>query len=349
MAPNKILICKLRFYGDMLLTTPLINLLAERYPKAKIDILLYDETKQILLHNPQINQFYCIKRKPKNILSKIVNFLNIRHQLNKQHYDLILNLAEQWSIALLIKSIRHGESVAFLKNSPKDKHWKRYFSHCIPVTGEHIIEQNISILSDLIDPRIVSKKMFLYYVEQDKQTLLNKYNTLFNQPYIIVHATSRQYYKLWDNAKFVEVIDYYRQQGLVVFLTSGPAQFETDRVKTIYDSCLHKPNMTFAGNTTFSELAVLIDHAELFIGLDSAPMHMAAALYTPIVCLFGASDYKKWGPQTRNSITLLASDYEPMPTRAQLDRKRKYLSTISAKMVITAGNQLLASQLKKPA
>jgi hypothetical protein len=76
-------------------------------------------------------------------------------------------------------------------------------------------------------------------------------------------------------------------RGLPVVLTSGPDAKEKQMVETIIAGCPNARLHSLAGQLTLRQLASVIDHARLFIGVDSVPMHMAAALGTPLVALFG--------------------------------------------------------------
>lgn len=80
---DRILICKLKFYGDVLLTTPVIASIRARYPQAKIDLLLYKDTKAILAAHKDINNFYLIEKK-QGLLSTVKNYLSVRKQLKKK-------------------------------------------------------------------------------------------------------------------------------------------------------------------------------------------------------------------------------------------------------------------------
>ncbi len=93
----------------------------------------------------------------------------------------------------------------------------------------------------------------------------------------------------------------------------------------------------------FPELGALIDHAQLFPGVDSAPAHIAAAVNTPLISLFGATDHIFWRPWSNNMIQFWAGDYREMPTRDQRDRNEMYLSVIPAADVIAAVDKLLPS------
>ncbi|GKW41736.1 MULTISPECIES: lipopolysaccharide core heptosyltransferase RfaQ [Pectobacterium] len=342
---RRILVVKLRYHGDMLLTTPLISTLKANYPDAKIDVLLYQDTMPILSANPEIHQLYGLKRKTATSLEKIKDFAAIRKTLKKNNYDLIVNLADQWPIALLVKSLGCHSIALNRGDNLKGKIWRSLFSTCVSARGTHIVEQNRSVLSPLnLQPTTQKDRMSLYYREEDADRMFSISPQLREQAYIVIQPTARQSFKCWDNDKFATVIDDLKVRGIEVVLTCGPSQDDLHVVQDIHALCTHKPNITFAGKTSFLELAALIDRAQLYLGVDSAPMHMAAALDTPVVCLFGPTDHRKWRPWTDHSIVIWAGDYQPMPDRKYLDRNQKYLSCIPPQDVIQAVNRLLAER-----
>lgn len=327
---NRILICKLKFYGDVLLITPVITSIKNRYPNAIIDLLLYKETKSILAADDRINSFYLVEKK-KGLLATVKNYLSVRHQLKKNHYDLIINLTEQWPIGALIASLNRP-SIAFERDK---KLWNRLFTQVTPAVGTHIVEQNLSILKGIgfSDSELI-KEMSLCYRKDDYQYLLTHLPDLPTQQYVVIQPTARQAFKCWDDDKFAHVIDNLHQRGLYVYLTCGPAVSEQQQVKRIAELCKAPPDLTLAGKTTFLQLAALIDNATLYIGVDSAPMHMAAALKTPQVCLFGATNYQQWKPWSDKAAVIWAGDYHEMPSRSDLDRSQKYLTWIPVRAVI---------------
>lgn len=341
MAENvkRILICKLKFYGDVLLITPVIESLQARYPEAKIDLLLYKDTKAILAADPHVNQFYLVEKKV-SLLKTIQNYGSLYSQLKSNHYDLVINLSDQWSVALLIASLRR-HSIAFKHGKSR---WDNLFTQVTPAEGTHVIEQNLSILKGLgFNESELKKEMKLSYHDSDYQELLARSPELSLQPYAVVQPTSRQAFKCWDDEKFAEVIDHLHQKGLSVYLTCGPAEDEQRQVQHIASLCKTSPNLAFAGKTTFLQLAALLDHATLYIGVDSAPMHMAAALHKPQVSLFGATKIQQWRPWSDKAIVIWAGDYHSMPERKDLDRTQKYLTWIPVQAV----NEAIDSILRK--
>ncbi|HGY5077681.1 TPA: lipopolysaccharide core heptosyltransferase RfaQ [Citrobacter gillenii] len=334
---DRVLICKLKFYGDVLLITPVIASIRARYPQAKIDLLLYKDTKAIVAANKDINDFYLIEKK-KGLLATTKNYLSVRQQLKKNHYDLIVNLTEQWPIAALIASL-HRPSVAFERDKNQ---WNRLFTHITPSVGTHVVEQNLSILKGIgFGEAELKKEMSLCYRPDDYQHLVSQLPALSSQKYVVIQPTARQEFKCWDDDKFAHVIDHLHQQGLHIYLTCGPALGEQQQVQRIAELCQVSPDLTLAGKTTFLQLAALIDHAVLYIGVDSAPMHMAAALGTPQVCLFGATNYQQWRPWSDKAVLIWAGDYHPMPSRDELDRSKKYLTWVPEQAVIDAIDMVL--------
>jgi len=334
---ERILICKLKFYGDVLLITPVINSLLGLYPSAKIDLLLYKDTKEILAADDNINAFYLIEKK-KGLLITIQNYIAVRRQLKNNHYDLIINLTEQWPIGALVASLNRP-SIAFEREK---KLWNRLFTRVTPVVGTHIVEQNVSILKGLgFGDNELIKEMSLCYRKDDYQYLLSHLPELPTQQYVVIQPTARQAFKCWDDDKFAQVIDNLHQRGLHVYLTCGPAASEFQQAKRIAALCTETPDLTLAGKTTFLQLAALIDSAALYIGVDSAPMHMAAALQTPQVCLFGATNYQQWKPWSDKAALIWAGHYHEMPSRNDLDRSKKYLTWIPVQAVIDAIDTVL--------
>lgn len=334
---DRILICKLKFYGDVLLITPVIASLQARYPQAKIDLLLYKDTKAILAADDRINQFYLVEKKL-SLLATIKNYLTLRRELKKNRYDLIINLTEQWPIGALVATLGRP-SIAFQREK---KLWNKLFSRVAPITGTHIVEQNLSLLKgiDFTDSDL-KPQMRLCYRESDVQALLALEPELKQQQYVVIQPTARQSFKCWDDDKFAEVINHLHSIGLKVYLTCGPAISEQTQVQHIASLCDSPPDVRFAGKTSFLQLAALLDHAVLYIGVDSAPMHMAAALGKLQVCLFGATNYQQWRPWSDKAVLIWAGNYHPMPERKDLDRSQKYLSWIPALAVIDAVDTML--------
>lgn len=338
---TRILVIKMRFHGDMLLTTPVISTLKRHYPEAKIDMLLYKDTMPILSENPEINALYGISNKGTATPEKIKNFLSLVKTLRANDYDLIINLTDQWIIALLIRCLAARVKISQDYAHRQSAFWKKSFTHLAPFAGTHAVERNLSVLGPLnIDPHV--RETSMYYAPVHWDNVRQQLDALgVKENYVVIQPTARQLFKCWDDEKFSRVIDAIQQRGYPVVLTSGPGADDLACIASIADGCEIRPVTGLAGKTRFPELGALIDHADLFIGVDSAPGHIAAAVKTPVICLFGATDHIFWRPWSDNIIQFWAGDYAPMPPRKELDRNQKYLSVIPAEDVIAAVERFL--------
>lgn len=333
----------MRFHGDMLLTTPVISTLKRSYPDAKIDVLLHQDTLSILSENQEINALYGVINKKAGTGKQIKNFISLVKTLRNNHYDLIINLADQWISAVLTKLLPAPMKLAHDFSHRQYSLWRNTFTHVTPPEGEHVVEWNLSILKPLkLTERCLATTMG--YHPKHWQHIKKQLKTLgVTDNYIVIQPTARQEFKCWDEEKFSTVIDRLQQRGYPVVLTSGPSEEDLLYIEKIVAICQTTPITAFAGKTSFPELAALIDHAALFIGVDSAPMHIAAAVKTPIICLFGATDHKFWRPWSDNVILFWAGEYQLMPDRNDLDRNRRYLSCIPADDIIHATEKMLAN------
>ena len=118
---------------------------------------------------------------------------------------------------------------------------------------------------------------------------------LTTKGFIHLHPTSRWLFKTWPEEKVAELIRQLAQAGHRVVVTSAPEERELDMVRQIR-AAAGDAAIDLSGQLSLKELAALTAQSKLFVGLDSAPMHIAAAVQTPVVALFGPSGEIDWGP-----------------------------------------------------
>lgn len=346
---RKILVIKMRFHGDMLLTTPVISTLKQNYPAACVDVLLYEDTAPILSENPEIHALYGIKNKKSKAGEKIANFLHLIKVLRGNRYDLIVNLADQWMVALLVRLLNAPVKISQDYSHRQSAFWRNSFTTLAPLVGDNVVESNLSVLAPLHLQTAVARTTMSYPPAARARMRSELDNAGVGESYVVIQPTARQIFKCWNNEKFSQVIDALHARGLDVVLTSGPGADDLACVDAIAQGCARPPVTALAGKVTFPELGALIDGARLFIGVDSAPAHIAAAVDTPLISLFGATDHRFWRPWSQRMIQFWAGDYRPMPAREQRDRNEMYLSAIPAEDVIAAIDKLLAEYDAVPA
>jgi heptosyltransferase-3 len=344
----RILLIKLRHHGDMLLTTPVINSLHQRWPDSQIDVLLYEETRDMLAAHPNVHHVYGIDRQWKKLGTRrhLEKEWQLLKTLRAQDYHLVINLADQWRSAFITRFTGAPVRIGFDFNKRRGLFWRKCHTELASVSAHpqmHTVEQNLSILAPLGIPAVTSVSMS--YRPEDWQTVSAKLaEKSVTERFIVVQPTSRWFFKCWDEGKMAQTISELQHDGHTLVLTSGPDKKERAMVDAILAQCPQERIVSLAGELTLRQLGALIDHAALFIGVDSVPMHMAAASQTPCIALFGPSKLTFWSPWQVNGEVIWAGDYGPLPDPDAVDTatKERYLNAIPVERVVTAARNCLS-------
>ncbi|AHG20380.2 lipopolysaccharide biosynthesis protein [Chania multitudinisentens RB-25] len=347
---RRILVIKLRHFGDVLLTTPLFSTLRANYPNALIDVLVYDGTEAMLAGNRDIHQAYTVDRslKRQGFKAQYRGEKALWDSLRTHHYDLVLNLSDQWRAALYCRFLQPTFSLGLCYPKRDNRLWQACHSLLVAVDGQqqHTVLNILSILAPLALPTIITK-VTMAYRQRDIEVVdqLSQRNNLTS--FVLIQPTARWAFKTWSVAGFTQVINHLTREGETVVLTGGRSADEIAMITAILAGCtMPQRVVNLAGSLELPELAVLIDRAKLFIGVDSVPMHMAAALQTPSVVLFGPSNLAQWSPWQAPHIRLWAGDYRPLPQPNEIDTDtpERYLEAIPTSDVIHAIKQQLMCQ-----
>lgn len=348
---QRILVIKLRHFGDVLLTTPLLSTLRANYPNALIDMLVYNGTEAMLAGNQDVYLSYTVDRslKQQGCKAQFRGEQALWNSLRTGHYDLVINLSDQWRAALYCRFLQPTFSLGFAYPKRNNRLWRTCHSLLVPVDGhdrQHTVLNNLDILAPLALPTLVSRVTQSYrQCDVDEIDRLSQRHHLTD--FVLIQPTARWAFKTWTVAGFSKVIDHLTANGETVVLTGGRSAEEIAMITTIMTHCtLPQRVVNLAGRLDLPELAVLIDRAKLFVGVDSVPMHMAAALQTPSVVLFGPSNLQQWSPWQAPYTRLWAGDYRALPQTDQVDTdtSERYLEAIPANDVIRAIDYQLARQ-----
>lgn len=299
---RRVLVIKLRHHGDVLLTSPVFSVLKNHAPHLEIDALVYQDTAEMLSLHPAISQLHTIDRKWKSagILTQAKAEWQLLSALRARRYDLIVHLTEHNRGAWLARLLGARYGVAE-KLRGKGRFWYNSFSHRYPVPfsrWRHRVELNLDALRRIgVYPAERERRLTLVPGEE-AETFIDQeleQQGLRGKPFLHLHPTSRWQFKCWPEEKMGELIGTLQQEGHRVVLTAGPGDDEMAAVKRI-TATLSTPVTDLSGRLSLKQLAALTARAQAFIGVDSAPMHIAAAMGTPTAVLFGPSGDPEWGP-----------------------------------------------------
>lgn len=304
----RILVIKLKHIGDVLMATPAISAIRERFPNAYISVLVRKGTEEMVTGNPKIDEVIVYDGfSGRSLFNKIMKEIGFAFGLRRRRFDLIIELGfgDREAIYGLISGARFR--VGF---DPDGKGFlgRRYIlTHRTPMdNSKHIVKRDLELLK-LLRIEVEGRDLELYHSDEDKefaQKVLRENGISDGDLIVLIHPTSRWLFKCWTDDGNAGIADYLQSEHKVrVILTCGPGVREKEKLKRILDKMKTKP-LSFLGNLTLKQLAALIDRADLFFGIDSAPMHMAAALKTSVIALFGPSGEHNWGPWGEGHIVI---------------------------------------------
>ncbi len=299
----KILVIKFRHIGDVLLTTPFVKNLRLHYPDAQIDIAINSDCEAIYKYNRDIDNIFLYPRgdiKKSNLLARAIKEWRFLKRVIASDYDIVFNLTEGDRGAIYSLLSQAKSRVGIESKNTLIRRLKPY-THSLPFPlKRHTVEKNLTLLSPLNIP-IEDKRVYMTHSSEDEQKIDRVLRDKKVEQFIHIHPVSRWLFKCWSSEGFAEVIDYIQEiYSIPVIITAAPDAKERERVEKIISLCNKKP-IDLSGELTLNELSALIKRAKLFIGVDTAPMHMAAAHDIPVIALFGPTDPQSWGPW-ENSI-----------------------------------------------
>jgi heptosyltransferase III len=299
---KRALVIQLRHHGDVLLTSPVFTVLKNHAPMSEVDALVYAETRDMLDLHPAIAQVHVVDRRWKELgaQARIMREWRLHAAMRARRYDLIVHLSEHPRGAWLARSL--GARYAVAHDFPrKSGAWKKSFTHLVPLPANgrrHRVELNLDALRRIgIQPGDEERKLALVpggEAERSVDALLAS-EGLRAKRFIHFHPGSRWQFKCWPTERAAALIDALVGRGDRVALTAAPDERELALVAEIR-SRVGASFADFSGKLTLKQLAALTACAKMFIGVDSAPMHIAAAMQTPTVALFGPSGEAEWSP-----------------------------------------------------
>ena len=348
------LVVKLRHHGDVLLTSPVFQVLRNRMPHAEIDALVYVDTRDMLEGHPSIARIHTIDRawKRQPIAAQARHEKALLGALRARRYQLLVHLTDHWRGAWLSQALRPRWSVAPTRDNAL---WRWSFSHLYKLpraTPRHTVELNLDAL----------RRLGIYPEESEKRLSINpgpeaiaRVDALLaaaglgSKDFIQVHPTSRWLFKTWTDERNAELLRRLARDGHRIVVTGAPDPREKAIVARILEAAA-APVVDLSGKLSMREMAALSSRSRLFFGADSAPMHIAAAMGIPVVVLFGPSNEKVWGPWgVPHRVVASGHPCRPCDNDGCGGGKvSECLTTLAVERVHSAINELLAAPEATP-
>lgn len=313
---QRALVIKLRHHGDVLLAAPVFSALKHAMPGLAIDALVYADTAGMLAGHPALDRVHVIDRawKHAGLIARARREWALRRTLASAGYDLLIHLSDHHRGLGLARALKPTVSVA--PRRAGQAAWNHAFTHLYAMPREgnrrHTVDVHLDALRRIgIHPGVDERGVVLVpgaAAEARADALLAAHG-LARSGFIHLHPASRWMFKTWPAERNAALIERLAAAGHRVVVTCAPSEVERAFVARIL-AATPPGAIDLGGALSLKELAALTARARLFVGVDSAPMHIASAMGTPVVALFGPSGEHDWGPWNV-AHRVVASDRHP--------------------------------------
>ncbi|MGD0016930.1 MAG: lipopolysaccharide heptosyltransferase II [Verrucomicrobiia bacterium] len=271
----RILVIKPSSLGDVVHALPAVSLIRRRFPDAHISWLINDSLVSLLKNCPIINQTIAF---PRHDWAKLPR---LARQLRQGRFDLVVDLQGLLRSGLMTWTTRASRRIG-LSDAREGARW--FYNEVVKVPRAHAVERYLCAARHLGcgDGPI---EFPLGIASPQREGL------------IAVNPSARWKTKLWGDDKFAELVRHLPRERVVL---TGSAT-EREQVEKIAQGCRN-----LAGQTDLFELAELYARCAVVITNDSGPMHIAAAVGTPVVAIFGPTDPALTGPYGKQHVVLRA-------------------------------------------
>lgn len=294
---KKILVVRMRHLGDVLLTSPVFTHLQKAFPRAQIDAFINKESLPMLDGHPAISRYFLYDRSWKSLpfFKRIGRELSLLRQVRKEKYDLVLNLTEGDRGAIIALVSGASYRVGFDPGKTGLFGKRKFFTHLVKICPQprHTVERQLDALRRMgIHPPHEERDLF-FAIPEDA---MNNMRATYGKDFILIHPVSRWMFKSPPASFFIELIQSLHERGERILLSAGNEKEALALIEEIVAALPHIPLINVAGKTSLKELGALIHLSQMLITVDSVPLHIASALKSPVIALFGPSSEINWGP-----------------------------------------------------
>jgi heptosyltransferase I len=354
---ERLLIVRLSAMGDVLHTLPAVHALREAFPQTYIGWLIEERWAELLCApgtprrgvrsalRPLVDEVHTVnlkawRRSPFSI-SSLQRMTTVWNDVRDASYDAAVDLQGAMRSAVLARW--SGARVVYGAAEPRESPASLWYTRKVVARGRHVIEQNLSVAQALISSRTeLSPGEFYCDLPHDPQAELRiaqRLTELGIDEFAVLNPGAGWGAKRWPAERYGEVARGLAGRGMRTILNYGPGEEELVRTAEAASAGTAR-----AMRCSITELIALTRRARLFVGGDTGPLHLAAALGIPVVGIYGPTDPARNGPYGTRSIVLRIA--ESVTSHARHAVTDEGLLAIGGEAVVRAASELLDGNLR---
>jgi heptosyltransferase-1 len=307
---QRILLVKPSSLGDIIHALPVLHCLRERYPAGKIDWLIGSAFASVLEGNADLSERILFDRKKFSRVGRSFRatreFGEFIRDLRRREYDLVIDLQGLFRSGFLTRATGAPVRIGFA-NAREGASF--FYTHKIAAspTDTHAVDRNLRV-GEMVGfvPEFVAFDFGLDGAVRDQvAAILREHGIHDCNSFIAIAPGARWETKAWPAANFVQAINSLATSAQIPVVLLGGEE-DVALCEQIVGQCRSKV-ISLAGKTSIRQMIALLERASVVLCHDSAPMHVAAALGRPLVCLTGPTNPARTGPYRRMDDVLRVS------------------------------------------
>lgn len=346
---DRLLIVRLSAMGDVIHTLPAAQALREAFPRATIGWLIEERWAELLCapgtarlgprsaQRPLVDWVHTVNlqgwKKSLFRISTMQAIAKVWNDVRAGRYQVAIDLQGAMRSAMLAR--RSGAPVIYGAAEPRESPASLWYTRPVITRGTHVIEQNLSVVEAVAQRKLKVPRVQLPHDVEAEQRIGHQLMEAGIREFAILNPGAGWGAKRWPAQRYGQVANALARDGLRSILNCGPG--EDDLAREAADA---SEGAAHAMKCSISELIALTRRAKLFVGGDTGPLHLAAALQVPVVAIFGPTDPARNGPYGTQSVVL--RNPESPTTHARRTAPDEGMLEISSEAVVNAARRLLA-------
>ena len=336
---------RLRSIGDTVLSTPSLVALRRFLPGAQIDVLLEDWVAPVLESFEGIDNVLTFKK------DDLKSRLKAIRQIRRNKYDVAFNLHGGTTATFFVRASGAEHRVGF-----REYQYSFLYNHLLTSSEDfwqkkviHSAEQQLALLGSVGIPVSDRPKSRLSVTETAKTSIEARLSAFLPQSsaFALLHPVAAFDTKQWATENFARTAEFLNEKGLqIVAVATEKERAVLDELKKL----ARVPVVTF-DDLSLPEITALASRAKIFVGNDSGIAHMAAAVQTPSVVIFGSSNINHWRPWTEAANEIVYEKFACQPCAGYFCKEfaePQCILSVKTESVFTAIEKILAKSESEP-
>jgi heptosyltransferase III len=303
---RKVLLVRLRSIGDTVLATPSVFALKRFLPNVEVDILVEDWVAPLLNDHPHVHNVIVLER------GGFMTRARVARELRAANYDVVYNLHGGTTATFLTRATGARHRVGF-----KSYQYAQLHNHQAPspllLWGQqktHSVEQQLALLGWTGVP-VTDRPRTQLGISSESRARVNKLiaeSGLNDRKIALIHPAAAFATKQWATEHFARVAEFLSDRGFAPVAIAAP-----NERALLEKLCSEAAVKITTFDLSLPEVTALAAHSQLFVGNDSGIAHIAAAVGTPAVVIFGSSNIAHWRPWNSAPAEVVFEDMPCQP------------------------------------